>query len=147
MGRRVAARLLWFVYALAAALLAAVFFHRFDPARERFARKRNAFRNGSQWWSCGGEEPGAGRSVDPPADAARVRGRKESVLCLIAAELRLMLQGHRWWCMRLRGRCLSRVWRRRSRLRGGGVILAAWIWPLLIWSQMGGREARYATGC
>jgi hypothetical protein len=26
------------------------------------------------------------------------------------------------------------------------VILVAWIWPLLIWSQMGGREARYATG-
>ena len=28
----------------------------------------------------------------------------------------------------------------------GGVVLAAWIWPLLIWSQMGSREARYATG-
>jgi energy-coupling factor transporter ATP-binding protein EcfA2 len=27
-----------------------------------------------------------------------------------------------------------------------GVLLAAWIWPLLIWSQMGCREARNATG-
>ena len=27
----------------------------------------------------------------------------------------------------------------------GGVIVAIWMWPLLLWSQMGARESRYAT--
>ena len=27
-----------------------------------------------------------------------------------------------------------------------GFLLAAWIWPILVWSQMGCREARHATG-
>jgi hypothetical protein len=26
-----------------------------------------------------------------------------------------------------------------------GVLIAAWIWPVLVWSQMGAREPRYAT--
>jgi hypothetical protein len=28
----------------------------------------------------------------------------------------------------------------------GGFLVAAWLWPILLWSQMGCRESRYSTG-
>src|SRR5262249_3776714 len=28
----------------------------------------------------------------------------------------------------------------------GGWLVGAWIWPILLWSQLGSREARYSTG-
>jgi hypothetical protein len=144
---QVAARLLWFVYALAGALLAAVFFHRFDPAREGFARKRNvapermavvefaAAKNLAQ------ADPWTHRLT--PLESA---GAKNRFFALIAAELRLMLQGHRWWWYAIAGALFVACLASPLSASRGGVILAAWIWPLLIWSQMGGREARYATG-
>ncbi len=57
-----------------------------------------------------------------------------------------MLQGQKWWwyagAAGLFIGCLS-----SPLVAGrGGVILAAWIWPLLLWSQMGSREARWGTG-
>jgi hypothetical protein len=140
-------RLVWLAIALVLALLAAVFFHRFDPAREWKARRRKA----------GAER----KPVDALAAAeaivrgdewagtltpvARVRGRANFAQ-LVLAELRLMLKGQKWWwyagAAGLFLGCLA------APLNAGrsGVIVAAWIWPLLLWSQMGNREARWATG-
>jgi hypothetical protein len=59
--------------------------------------------------------------------------------------LRLMLKGQKWWwyagAAGLFVGCLA------APLNAGraGVILAAWIWPLLVWSQMGSREAQWQT--
>ena len=143
---QVTARLLWFLYALAAALLAATFFHRFDPARQRFGRKPK---------EAGERAPvvefTAAKNLvqaDPwthRLPALESAGAKNRFMALVAAELRLMLQGHRWWWYAVAAAlfvaCVA------SPLSAGReVLLAAWIWPLLIWSQMGGREARYATG-
>ena len=146
-GAQVAARLLWFVYALAGSLLAAVFFHRFDPARERFARKRNAVPE-----RIAVVEFAAAKNLAQadlwthrltPLESA---GAKNRFFALIAAELRLMLQGHRWWWYAIAGALFVACLASPLSASRGGVILVAWIWPLLIWSQMGGREARYATG-
>jgi hypothetical protein len=65
---------------------------------------------------------------------------------LVIAELRLLVRGHGWWwyvgAAGLFIGCLaSPLDTARS-----GVIVAAWIWPVLAWSQMGSREERYATG-
>jgi hypothetical protein len=143
---QVAARLLWFVYALAAALLAAVFFHRFDPARERLARRRDDAQE-----RVAVVEFAAAKNLvqaDPwthrltPLEAS---GEKNRFFALVVAELRVMLQGHRWWWYAIAAALFVACVASPLQASSGGVILAAWIWPMLIWSQMGGREARYAT--
>jgi hypothetical protein len=65
---------------------------------------------------------------------------------LVASELRLMLKGQRWWWYIVAAGLL--VGELASPISAGreGVLLAAWIWPILVWSQMGCREARNATG-
>lgn len=149
---QVAARLLWFAYALGAALLAGVFFHRFDPARksgarEGFGRRRKelpdrapvvefaAAKNLAQ------ADPWSARLT--PLEPA---GSQSRFFALVGAELRVMLQGHRWWWYAVAGALFVACVAAPLAASRGGVILAAWIWPLLVWSQMGGREARHATG-
>ena len=141
------ARLLWFVYALVAALLAAVFFHRFDPACEGFSRRRKEMPERAPV-----VEFAAAKNLvqaDPwthrltPLEAT---GTKNRFFALVGAELRLMLKGHKWWWYAVAAALFVACAASPLPAASGGVILAAWIWPLLIWSQMGGREARYAMG-
>jgi hypothetical protein len=72
-------------------------------------------------------------------------GGKTRLFALVAAELRLMLHGQKWWwyagAAGLFVGCLA------VPLDTGrtGVLVAAWLWPLLLWAQMGNREARWAT--
>lgn len=143
---QVTARLLWLVYAVAAALLAAVFFHRFDPARERFARrgKEKAERAPVVEFAAAKNlvqaDPWTHRLT--PLEPT---GAKNRFFALVVAELRLMLKGHKWWWYAVAAALFVACAASPLPSASGGVILAAWIWPLLIWSQMGGRETRYAT--
>jgi hypothetical protein len=56
-----------------------------------------------------------------------------------------MLKGHAWWWYIVAAglfiACLSAP---LNAVRAG-VIIAAWVWPSLLWSQMGSRESRHAT--
>jgi hypothetical protein len=144
---QLAARLTWFAYALAAALLASVFFHRFDPARESFARRPKEIPERAPVLEFAAAKQLA--QADPwtnrlsPLPASAVKNRFVSV---VVAELRLMLQGHRWWWYAVAGGLFIACLAAPLDASRGGIILAAWIWPLLVWSQMGSRETRYATG-
>src|SRR5262249_1343647 len=64
---------------------------------------------------------------------------------LVLAELRLALQGYRWWWYAIAfGLLAAEVVAPLSASRG--LVLAfAWLWPILIWSAMGARESRSAT--
>ena len=150
-GVQVAARLAWLGYALLIALLAAVFFHRFDPARV-------ALRGGLRRLEAAPErgeviELKAARHL---AEQSREGWRgmltpvprgeeKTRFFALVAAELRLMLHGQKWWwtvgAAGLFAGCLA------APLNDGrtGVLVAAWLWPLLLWAPMGNRESRWAT--
>jgi hypothetical protein len=143
----IVARLAWLACALAVALLASLFFHRFDPARERIARKqqeapdRPAVLELAAARELARSDPWSSRLT--PLPPASVKNRFTSVLI---AELRLMLQGHRWWWYAVAAALFVACVAAPLSVSSGGIILAAWIWPMLIWSQMGSREARYATG-
>jgi hypothetical protein len=64
---------------------------------------------------------------------------------LVASELRLMLKGqHWWWYAGAAGILIGSLVSPMEDSRGGWLV-AAWIWPILIWSQMGAKEAQYAT--
>ena len=139
-------RLLWISLAAAIALLASVFFHRFDPARTWRRQRAQAAPSVPE----ASPEERAPTPLPVPITAAHLTPLTHSsansrFLQLVVSELRLMLKGQRWWWYAgavglLVGQFVSPEPNVRS-----GFLLAAWIWPILVWSQMGCREARHAT--
>ena len=164
-GGMLAERLAWIGVAVVVALLAALPFDRFDPARSgllhgsrpqwlgRLRRRldrswRKAI--GGLSWS---RRPAA--ATDAPAAAAPGAPLRLAPLApsspssrwakLFLAELRLMLTGHAW------------LWYAGGvALVGAGVVVpldvahryllpAAWLWPVVVWSSMGSREPLHGT--
>ena len=142
----VSMRLVWIAVALALALAASIFFHRFDPARSVERRRKSV--EGPK--SIPADEA---HSFPSPAISTSVvhltpldrRGTHLRFVQLVVSELRLMLQGQRWWWYAVAGGMLVGQMVSNAQVRNG-FLIAAWIWPALLWSQMGCREARNGTG-
>jgi hypothetical protein len=135
-------RLFWVAVGLALALLAAVFFHRFDPAKERSKRSRQKSEAAAQ--------PGLGEdhAIAAPVSAVRLhpltKPRRFSFLFMVRAELRLALHGITlWWYLVAAGLFAASLFTPLFVSRG--FLVATWIWPLLIWSKMGTRERLFRT--
>jgi hypothetical protein len=134
-------RLCWLGVALGLALLAAVFFRRFDPAREG-TRAPKVGRKLSQ------PEVIEEKVVSPVAHPATLhplmKRPRFSFLFMVLAELRLALHGvSLWWYLVAAGLFVACLFTPISISRA--FLVAAWIWPLLIWSAMGTRETRRQT--
>jgi len=145
-------RLAWLCAGAAVALLAAIFFHRFDPARGTVLRVGSLARRLR------------GAPLDAPATASVIPARvtvpvrapvslgrlttgqrRYSFPHAVLAELRLMLRAHPlWWHATLAGliiACLVAPAEEARRM----LLPLAWIWPLTVWSAMGARERRHHT--
>jgi len=146
-------RALIVVVAIALALLAALFFDRFDPARSflRAGTKKKKLK------AIAGEEPASSDHALAPASRSAVhltplaqatsRSRLQlRFFAMVTAELRLMLRGHAWWWYAVVAALFIACLTSPLEAARSGVILAAWLFPILVWSQMGTREARFATG-
>ncbi len=124
-------RLAWLLVAVGIAALAAAPFHRFDPSRRRMGRTR---------------------AKAPQADGAATAARSGRFAPLewlprgmVGSELRLLLGGaNRWWALVALGLVIA-GWVAPLEAARSAVLLAAWIWPLLVWSQLGGRDASHGT--
>ena len=138
-------RLFWIAVALGLSLTASVFFHRFDPARS-WGTRRQKKSEAPKETTTEKQQTGVTSSTTAahltplPRENARSRFAH-----LVVSELRLMLKGQRWWwyvaaAVMLVGQLVSPDTRARA-----WFLIVAWIWPLLLWSQMGCREFRYAT--
>ncbi len=137
-------RFAWIAAAASIALLASVFFHRFDPARARI-RLRKAAPASDLTVSVEQYHPAAVTVTAAHLSPATRTSPASTFLRTAISELRLMLKGQRWWWYAgaagiLIGELVSPDPQVRS-----GFLLAAWIWPILLWSQMGCREARSNT--
>ncbi len=64
---------------------------------------------------------------------------------MFEAELRLALQGQRWWWYVVAAGLLIAEFSSPLEAARGPLLAVAWIWPVLIWSAMGARETRFAT--
>ena len=135
-------RLVVFLSAVGVALIAALPFDRFDPSRERRAR---AARSAAEM-SADAATAEAAAVLSLAAGDLTPAVRRFNPIGLWLAELRLMLKGLPWWWYLV-----------AMGLIVGGVaaplpasqqiwLPLAWLWPILIWSPMGGREARFGTG-
>ena len=152
-------RAMLFAIAAALALLAAVFFDRFDSARARWlpAKKPKPIPGNDAGEVSVAQLPAIayeGGLINLPAPhlsaahlgpLSRTEGHTR-FFTLVRAELRLMIRGHAWWWYTVAAGLFIACLASPLDAARSGVIVAAWIWPALIWSQMGTREAQYATG-
>ncbi len=136
-------RLIWVALAAALTLLAALAFHRFDPARERWRKRGDESAAPSVDGQAGGfaSVPATAVKLPPPAAIAHRQGLAR----LVAAELVLMLKGQRWWWLAGAAGMIAASLLVPSKPVREGFTLAAWLWPVLLWAQMGAREARHST--
>lgn len=141
----VLSRALWLGIAVGLALFASVFFDRFDPARERRqSEKQIAERSeaGEQFAVLATAEPVSASQLTPLLR----RESRNRFFSLIKAELLLLLRGRAWWwyggAAILFIACLASP----LAVARSVVIVAAWLWPVLLWSPLGTREAQFSTG-
>ena len=140
----VLSRLCWMGVGLGLALLAAVFFRRFDPAQEsskqaRSAKSPSKSSEHRQKQRLEAVVPQHVATLRPLAKPSRF-----SFPFMVRAELGLAL--HRlslWWYLVAIGLIAVGLFSPLPVARGA--LVFAWIWPLLIWSAMGTREARWRT--
>jgi len=129
-------------------LCGALFFDRFDPASSRR-------RSGARPRSEGAATP-AGAALEsatarphiatsthltPLASGALHSGAWR----LLVAELQLALKGYRWWWYAVAGGLLIAQFAAPLDVSRGPLLAVAWIWPILVWSALGTREARFGT--
>jgi hypothetical protein len=132
-------RLLWLLVALLLALLAAAFFDRFDPAR---VTAGNPKRSTKLPTGASGEHRPQERTRGTMLPAAF---RRFAPAYRVWAELQLLLnRAGRLWLVVALGLAIGGFFAPSPDARGVW-LLVAWVWPVLIWSSMGSREAREGT--
>ncbi|MFI5174087.1 MAG: hypothetical protein ACHQKY_04465 [Terriglobia bacterium] len=136
----VAEHFLWIAVALGIAYIAAVFFHRFDPSLG-LSESRPAARQPLLIPQREQETFAAASTHLTPLPSD---DRGGSLTDLVLSELKLMLKGvSRWWYCVAAGLFIASLVTPLA--MSHELLVAVWIWPLMIWSQMGTRESRYAT--
>ena len=150
-------RLAWIIVALGIAWLAAAFFHRFDPARVGrglFDKVKTSLLNfvttprpesTSEELAIDSPRPvPVFQHFSPLKAEARPRGGA-LFLDMFRAELRLNLKGVSWfWYLVAAGLILASAVLPLEVTRLI-VLPLAWVWPVLIWANMGARETLYHT--
>lgn len=141
--------------AILLALFAALFFDRFDPARAGWlpewklkpARKLNSGATALAQNGLDLPQPRASAAhLTPLSIAGANAASRTRFLALVVAEFKLALRGHGWWWYLVTAGLFIACLTSPLEAARSGVILAAWLWPTLVWSQMGTREAQFSTG-
>ena len=147
-GREVFWRAAWLVVAVGLILLSALLFDRFDPARTR-APSRGKPRGkaaGSERKAHPGLPSTEESTVVPISLAPLADDRRASnFMRIFVAELRLGAKGYRWWWYSVAAGLVIAQAAAPVEVSRGPLLSAAWIWPILIWSRLGTREATFGT--
>jgi len=136
-------RLFWVGVALGIALFAAFFFDRFDPARSKPKALRS---NGIITWmltpfnSLHFPRLDLGRFIAIPRLPLPPFGQ------VLLVELRLTLKGLPWWWYLIALGLIVAGLSSSDPETQRGLLLAAWIWPALVWSKLGVREKQHQIG-
>ncbi len=132
-------RLLHLLLAVGLVILSGVLFDRFDPARLLPVKRRAA---APELAPAPAAEPIPVSSVHlTPLTGAETRFHLGA---LLSAELKLFLKGQRWWWYAVAAGLVvaQLVSPSEARLY---LLIAAWVWPMLILSGLGCRESRFNT--
>jgi len=132
-------RLLHLLLAVGLVILSGVLFDRFDPARLLPVKRRAA---APELAPAAAAEPIPVSSVHlAPLTGAETRFHFGA---LLSAELKLFLKGQRWWWYAVAaGLVVAQLVSPSDALLY--LLIAAWVWPMLILSGLGCRESRFNT--
>ena len=136
---------LWAAIGLGLILLSAVWFARFDPSREGLRRARRK-----------PEEAKEGEPTEPRIKIPRLAlpslsplisklARPNPFLGVLFAELRMLLNGRRWWWWAITAGLNIAILSSPLSTTQQYLLPFAWLWPLVIWSEMGNRELTQNT--
>jgi hypothetical protein len=142
-------RVVWTGAAVTLVLLAALVFDRFDSARAFAPSLR---RKNSQTAQSGFAAARSGQALHAQGvtrtHLTPLGGsvRTNSFVRIFGAELRLLLKGLRWWWYAVAIGLLVAQLATPFSIARGPVLGVSLIWPVLVWSGLGARETRFATG-
>jgi hypothetical protein len=138
----IGARLGWVGVGFGIALLAALCFNRFDPSHERRRGTTN-------------QEPKTEPVTQTTNDLSQpssfvvrlssVDPARWSFGRVLLAELRLLLTDARWWWYGVLATLMLAGLFAPIDLARQYILPATWLWPILVWSSLGAREARHHT--
>jgi hypothetical protein len=121
--------------ALGLTFLAALFFDRFDPSRNKPRQIKNS-------------ASGPTTLVTPTSQALptlqltplNTTTNRFSFFTVLIVELKLLLKGQRWWWYAVTAGVIVASAASPSVITREIILPIAWVWPILIWSAMGSRE-------
>jgi len=138
-------RLVWLAGAIGLVFAGGLFFRRFDPS---YQRGRLTKKSASKATNDLQETPQTTMELIPPPASLgtlTISSRRFNFFPILLAELGLLLKGLPWWWyVGGAGLIIASLFNPLDVVRQG-LLPAAWIWPILIWSGLGCREARYGT--
>jgi hypothetical protein len=152
-GGLITSRIVLVTAAAVLAVLPAIWFSRFDPARARPRRAGTPAPGGEVQGIPAPATGQAARPTPPPAYRPLPPGGTRAVLAarrLLAGEARILVHGTpRWWWLAAAVVNVASLAVPASTVRPVGastalLLSAAWIWPVLIWSRLGAQ--RYENG-
>ncbi|MCP4140474.1 MAG: hypothetical protein GY755_09325 [Chloroflexi bacterium] len=138
----IAARFSFFGIGAIIALLAALFFDRFDPSRRKIKIAKKRKKDDIH------QSPSEEIKLSEPVRAVRLLPlntdvRHPSFFPVFRAEIKLLLKGQRWlWCAIAIGLIIASLLS-PSDITRSIILPMAWIWPILLWSSLGNREIRH----
>ena len=121
-------------------LLGALFFDRFDPSRAKPRRTRM-----KSSISASMPEPTAPVQAVPVIHLAalNIAINRFSFITVLTAEMKLLLKGQPWWWYIVALGVIVAPLIGSIEATRQFILPYAWVWPVLIWSSMGNREARH----
>jgi ABC-type transport system involved in multi-copper enzyme maturation permease subunit len=123
------------------ALASSVLFDRFDPSRRRIGRTKKAASSPELEIA-----PAKQATLQPvrltplPASTSGF-----AFIRVLASELKLLLKGQRWWWYAVAGGLILAALVSKPEDVRAFVLPITWLWPILIWSNLGNRENRNNT--
>jgi len=141
----VGAQWLWVVFGLGLILLSALWFARFDPAREGLRPVRAKSEEAKEGKSTVARLKLPRSALPSLSPLVSKLAQVNPFLGVLFAELRLLLNGRLWWWwLGIAGLNIAVL---ASPLETAKLYLLAiaWLWPLAIWSEMGNRERKNRT--
>jgi hypothetical protein len=122
------------------ALLASIFFDRFDPSRSRPGRTKP---------SASIPDPEPASLKQGPATVQltplNIHHKRFSFARVFSLELKLLFKGQRWWWFAIAAGLLAAALLMSPEAVRAFVLPITWLWPVLIWSGLGSREIRHNT--
>lgn len=143
----IASRVLWIILPALGVMGSAVFFHRFDPSRER-SRQKKGWRRRRETPVAegeGGMVPGREVGATHTLATTAVPRSHHAMLRHVSMELLISLKGWPWWWYAGALACIIGGLASPVEDARAYWLPCAWLWPVVLWSGLGTRDIRHMT--